>query len=45
MTKDVKQVMAGKLQKLSVKVATHYANVACPDYYLPAKDECRSKET
>ncbi|ACR73243.1 cyclic lactone autoinducer peptide (plasmid) [Lachnospira eligens] len=30
MTKDVKQVMAGKLQKLSVKVAVHYANVACP---------------
>ena len=30
MTKEVKQVMAGKLQKLSVKVAAHYANVACP---------------
>lgn len=29
-TKDVKRIVAGKLQNLSVKVAAHYANVACP---------------
>ena len=27
---DVKRIVAGKLQNLSVKVAAHYANVACP---------------
>ena len=30
MTKDVKRIVAGKLQNLSVKVAAHYANVAFP---------------
>lgn len=42
-TEFVRGKIANKTKNAAIKVATHYANVAC--FYLPAKDECRRKET